>query len=55
MTKIRNLSDSQLLEIVADILAQPRDLTMTDRKELFAINDELIIRDAARAAEQKEK
>jgi hypothetical protein len=45
MTQLRNLSDSQLLELVADILAQPQDLTLRDRSELYAINDELIRRE----------
>lgn len=48
LANLRNLTHAQLLQIVHDILAEPRPLSLRDKAELLQVNDEFTRRDAMR-------
>lgn len=49
MRDLRELTDTQLLELVREILSSPSPLSAQDKFELRKVNDEFIRRDALRA------
>ena len=56
ITNLRDLTETQLLEIVHNILAKPLPvLTGIDRQELTEINNELVRRDMIKLAKRYHK
>jgi hypothetical protein len=52
MTDLRNHTETELLELVRNILAKPTPLTGIDRVELLEVNYELKRRDVERLAKK---